>query len=114
MARRRGKPGAYLMSDDYTGFTVTNDKIQKDYWNNLVVNPLKRNLQEIASPLGDPFPVSIFRGAQYEQTNACDFETSTATVGTTTVPTRNNLAIEVMGWNPGIGTMSVGCTFRVS
>lgn len=72
-----------------------------------------RNLQEIVSPLNDPYPVLMYRGPVYEKTNPCDFELAPATVGVTNVPTRNNLAIEVLNLNPGIGQMAVGCTFLV-
>lgn len=114
MARRNGRPGTWLMSDDYTGFTVYADRIQKDYWNNYVVDPLKRNLQEISSPLSDPYPVSMYRGPQYEQTNACDFEVQPIYIGKTNIPFPNTQLTQLLDLNPSIPNMSVGCTFIVA
>lgn len=113
MARRKGKPGSYLMTDDYTGFTVYSDKIKKDYWNNYVVQPLKRNLQEIASPLNDPYPVPIYRGPDYEQTNACTFELQPQYIGNTRIPFQNTELTTLLNLDPGIGDMEIGCTFIV-
>ncbi len=113
MARRRGKPGAYLMSDDNTGFTIYNNQARKDYWNNYTAIPLKRNLQEIASPLNDPYPVPIFRGSQYEQTNACDFELQPQYIGKTRIPFPNTQVTNLYNLDPGIGDMAIGCTFIV-
>lgn len=84
-----------------------------DYWGNFVVKPLLRNLQEIATPLGDPYLVQIYSGPSYETVDPCDFEVAPATIGLTNIPTPNYPAIQIMGWNPGIGQMSVGCTFVV-
>lgn len=113
MARRNGRKGDYLASDDYTGFIQYASKLQKDYWGNMVVSPLKRNLQEIASPLSDPYPVAFYRGPTYEKTNPCDFDVAPQFVGLTNVPTPNYPNIQILGLNPTLGQMSVGCTFRV-
>lgn len=113
MARRGGRRGDYLASDDYTGEIRYASEMRKDFWGNFVKKPLLRNLQEICTPLGDPYPVETFRGSTFEVTNPCDFEIAPATVGLTTRPTPNYPAIQIMGWNPGIGQMSVGCTFIV-
>lgn len=114
MARRNGRPGAHLATDDYTGFTVYADRLQRDYWGSLTVNPLERNLQEIASPLNDPHPVDIYRGPNYESSfpnvgyNAPEF------VGNTNVPTNpNNAAIQALDLFPGIGDMEIGLNFIV-
>lgn len=114
MARRGGRRGDWLASDDYTGITCYGSELKRDYWGNMVKKPLLRNLQEIATPLGDPYPVKFYRGSTFEVTDPCEFEVSPAKVGLTNVPTPNYSAIQVMGWNPGIGQMAVGCTFRVS
>lgn len=115
MARRRGKPGAWLTSDDTTGFTVFNDRIQTDYWGNKTAVPLQRNLQEISSPLGDPYPVAFYRGPQYEATTACDFEVAPTFVGKTTKPfVINSQYAQLFNLNPSIPDMSVGCTFIVT
>lgn len=66
MARRKGRPGAYLGSDDYTGFVKYFSELKRDYWGAYAKRPLLRNLQEIASPLNDPVPVSEYRGPNYE------------------------------------------------
>lgn len=114
MARRSGRKGDYLATDDYYGTTQYASKLQQDYWGNRVVRPMLRNLQEIASPLGDPYPVQFFRGSTYEVVDPCDFEIAPRKVGLTNVPTPNYPAIQVLGLNPGIGQMSIGCTFVVS
>lgn len=113
MARRNGRKGNWLASDDYTGVTKYASVLQRDYWGNMAERPLKRNLQEIASPLNDPYPVEFYRGPVYEQVNPCDFELAPAFVGLTNVPTPQNFAIQVLNLNPGIGQMAVGCTFLV-
>lgn len=113
MARRGGRRGDYLASDDYTGITCYASQLQKDYWGNRTVKPLKRNLQEIASPFNDPLPVPFFRGPQYESTTACEFETQPLFIGTTTKPFPQTQVTELFGLDVGIGDASVGCTFVV-
>lgn len=113
MARRNGRKGDYLASDDYYGTTVYASTLRRDYWGNMVQKPMLRNLQELASPLNDPYPVSFYRGPVYEQTTPCQFEVAPKYVGTTNIPTPPSFAAQVMGWNPTIPNMSVGCTFIV-
>lgn len=114
MARRSGKKGDYLMTDDYTGFTVYASKVKKDYWGNYTVKPMFRNLQEIASPLLDPYPVSIYRGPDYEQTTPCEFEIQPLFIGNTNIRTPyTSPATQALDLSPGIGEMEVGCTFQV-
>lgn len=118
MARRRGKLGDHLAVDDYYGTVVYASKLRKDYWNNLTVKPLKRNLQEIASPLHDPRPVSMQRGPDYEQYNICDLKTAPLYVGTTNVRMNTNSAALQSSefnslYNVGLGDMEVGCSLIV-
>lgn len=114
MARRGGKPGDWLVTDDYTGFTTYASKVKRDYWGQYAVKPLKRNLQEIASPLNDPTPVFPYLGPQYEASNGCIGETAPITVGDTAVPTNpNNMAFQVLNLDPGIGQAAVGCSLVV-
>lgn len=113
MARRSGRKGEYLMADDYTGFTEYAGVLKQDYWGNYAKRPLQRNLQEVASPLLDPLPVYIYRGPQYEQTTPCQFELQPEFIGLTHIPTPNSYASQVLGLNPSIPDMSVGCTFIV-
>lgn len=113
MARRNGRPGQYLMTDDYTGFTEYNGKLKEDYWGNYTVKPMERNLQEIASPLLDPLPVSIYRGPQYEKTDGCQFELQPTYIGRTNIPTPDSWITNILGLDPSIPDMAVGCTFIV-
>lgn len=114
MAMRRGRPGAYLMTDQYTGFTRYASELKKDYWGAYAKKPLKRNLQEIAHGLEDPAPVPRYSGPSYESFNSCLAEVAPLYVGLTNVPTNeNNMAFQVLNLNPGLGSMSIGCTFRV-
>lgn len=115
MARRGGRPGSWLATDDYTGFTVYSNKLQRDYWGALTVRPLQRNLQEIASPLNDPLPVDPYRGPNYEiMPDFCLGELAPLYVGTTNVPTnRNNAAFQALDLAPGIDDMEIGCNFIV-
>lgn len=114
MARRGGRKGDYLATDDLTGFTTFASKLKRDYWGNYAVRPLKRNLQEIAFPLNDPAPVSLYRGPNYESTPTCIAETSPIYVGLTTVFTNiNNAAIQALNLSPAIPDMEIGCTFVV-
>lgn len=113
MARRGGRRGAYLATDDYTGFTVYANQLQEDYWGNRVVRELKRNLQEIASPLADPYPVPFYRGPTYEPTTACQFELQPTFIGTTNIPFPNTDVTQLFNLNPSLGQMEVGCTFIV-
>lgn len=116
MARRAGRKGDYLASDDYSGVTRFASEMQFDYWGSFTKKPLLRNLQEIASPLNDPRPVSIFRGADYESIpNECIGVVAPTYVGLTTVPTnRNNAAFQSLNLHPGLGDMEIGCSFYVS
>jgi len=114
MARRNGRPGQWLATDDYTGFTVYANKLRRDYWGAMAVKPLERNLQEIASPLNDPEPVAFYRGPNYEASSPCIAEIAPLFVGNTNIPTNpNNMAFQVLNLSPGIGDMAVGCTFEV-
>lgn len=114
MARRSQRRGDHLATDDYTGFTVFASKLRRDFWGSLAVNPLKRNLQEISSPLNDPAPVNIYRAPNYEITPACVAETAPIYIGNTTVPTRqNNAAFAALNLSPAIPDMIIGCSFQV-
>lgn len=92
MARRNGRKGDWLATDDYTGFTTFCSKLSKDFWGAYVQRPLKRNLQEIASPLSDPLPVPIFRGPNYESVNPLTTTVAPTYVGNTTVRTKHDNA----------------------
>lgn len=114
MARRNGRKGDYLATDDYTGMTRYASELHRDYWGQYAVYPLKRNLQEIASPLDDPAPVPFYRGPSYEQSIPCDYELAPQFVGLTNVPTNpNNAAFQALNLDPGVDSMAVGCTFIV-
>lgn len=102
------------MTDDSSGFTTYADKLQTDYWGNETAYGLKRNLQEIATPLGDPYPVSRFRGPQYEYTDGCSFETSPIYIGKTTrLFPQTSAYAQFQNLSPGIGEATVGCTLEV-
>lgn len=114
MARRRGRKGEYLASDDLTGFTHYRSALKLDYWNNLVKRPLLRNLQEIATPLNDPRPVPIYRGPVYEHTEACDFELQPLFIGTTNVLSPSYPSAQALGITPPVvGVAEVECTLVV-
>lgn len=114
MARRSGRPGEWLATDDITGFTEYASTLRRDYWGNMTRVVLQRNLQEIASPLDDPEPVPFFRGASYEFTPKCIAEIAPTYVGNTNVPTsQDNMAFQVLNLNPAIPDMEIGCTFVV-
>lgn len=118
MARRRGRPGDYLMVDDYTGQVHYASKLKQDYWGNYAVKPLNRNLQEIASPLKDPAPVAVQRGPDYERYNPCDLKYAPIYVGLTNVKTSQlSAALQSPAFSAvsdqGIGDMEVGCSFVV-
>lgn len=120
MARRHGRKGDYLAADDTTGFTVYGSQLRRDFWGNYTRIPLKRNLQEIASPLNDPQPVPVFRGQQYETWPYAAFGFIVPLdVGVTNISTnRNNAAIQALAENQssatGIGGMQIGSSFVVS
>lgn len=115
MARRAGRPGQWLATDDTTGFTKYASELRLDYWGNRTAIPLQRNLQEIATPIDDPAPVPFYRGPSYEITPTCVAETAPAYVGLTSVATnQNNMAFQVLDLDSGIGTMEISCTFRVT
>jgi len=114
MARRKGKLGDWLVTDDYYGFTTYASKVKKDFWGSYAVKPLKRNLQEIATPLGDPYGLPFYRASNYEQTPVCAAELAPEFVGNTNVPTNpDNMAFQVLNLSPGIGDMQISCTFVI-
>lgn len=114
MARRNGRPGDWLATDDYTGFTEYASNLKRDYWGAYAKKPLLRNLQEIASPLNDPQPVAFYRGPDYEFSPVCVGGTAPTYVGNTTVRTNpNNAAFQALNLDPSIPEMVVGCTFVV-
>lgn len=118
MARRNGRPGDYLATSDYDGATHFASKLVYDYWGNLGTRQqiLARNLQEIATPLNDPYPVPIFNGSQFEQTNECQFETIPLYIGNTNIPFPTGSAYVQAFFtdlDPAIPDMSVGCTLVV-
>lgn len=114
MARRGQRKGDWLATDDYTGFTKFASQLKQDWWGMYAQKPLLRNLQEIATPLNDPAPVPFYRGPNYEESETCEGEIAPAFVGNTTIPTNpNNAAFQALALDPGIGQMSIGCTFFV-
>lgn len=114
MARRRQIRGNWLASDDTSGFTKFGTQLKLDYWHNRTAMPLKRNLQEVATPMEDPYPVPFYRGPQYESFNPCDAELAPLYVGLTNVRTNpNNAAIQALNLEPGVGSAIIGCTLRV-
>lgn len=115
MARRRGRPGDYLVTDDYSGFTTYRSKVKEDYWGNWGSVVLERNLQEIASPLNDPYPVSVYRGPEYEKVTKCQFEIFPKYIGRTLIPfNTNNPLAQVLDLDPAIPNMEIECTFIVA
>lgn len=114
MGRRNGRKGDYLATDDYTGFTCYASELRRDYWGNYARKPLKRNLQEIASPLDDPAPVPFFRGSDYESTYPNVGYLAPQFVGNTTVKTNpNNAAFQALSLDPAIPDMAIGTSFVV-
>lgn len=114
MARRSGRKGEWLATDDYTGFTVYATKLRRDFWGSYAAKPLFRNPQEIAYPLNDPQPVSLYRGPNYQELPPCGAEVAPFYVGNTTVPTNpNNAAFQALDLSPAIPNMEIGCTFIV-
>lgn len=114
MARRAGRPGNWLATDDTTGFTKYGSELRLDFWGNRTAIPLERNLQEIAMPLDDPGPVPFYRGPNYETNRACFAEIAPTYVGNTTVLTNpNNAGFQALDLDPAIPNMEIGCTFVV-
>lgn len=114
MARRNQRRGDWLATDDTTGFTRYGSELRLDYWGNRTAIPLKRNLQEIATPLSDPGPVPFYRGPNYETNAPCFAEIAPTYIGNTTVPTNpNNMAFQVLNLDPAIPDMVVGCTLVI-
>lgn len=115
MARRNQRKNDYLVTSDYSNTTIYASEAVIDFWGDVgkASEVLKRNLQEIATPLNDPYPVKLYRGPSYEKTNACDFETQPLYVGKTTKPFPNNQVTSLFGLNLAIPDMAVGCTFVV-
>lgn len=115
MARRNGRKGDYLYTSDYTGVAGYASRMQKDYWNDYNDGKiLQRNLQEIATPLNDPYPVPMYNGPDYEKGVECASEIIPLFIGRTTrrTPT-GTTTIQALGVDPGVGQMSIGCTFIV-
>lgn len=115
MARRNGRKGDYLFTSYYSGVTGYASKMKKDYWGDWGDRKiLERNLQEVATPLNDPYPVPFYSGPMYEQTGPCIGEESPLFIGKTNRPFPNNSAAsQALNLDPGIGQMSVSCTFVV-
>lgn len=115
MARRRGRKGDYLLTDDYYGQTCYASQLKRDAWGAYAKKPLQRNLQELASPLDDPGPVPVYRGPSYETyTTNCIGGIAPTYIGLTSVPTNpNNAAFQALSLKPGIGKAEIGCTFIV-
>jgi hypothetical protein len=115
MARRNQRRGDHLATSDYSGCTVYASQLSRDYWGDYgtINEVLARNLQEIAVPLHDPYPVKIYRGPQYEQVNPCQFELQPLFIGNTHVPFPVTQTSNILNVNPGIGQMQIGCTFIV-
>jgi len=116
MARRNGRPGSHLAIDQYTGFTTYVENLKRDWWGTYARKPLQRNLQDIATPLLDPYPVEVYTGSAYEQIpNPCIFENIPLFIGNTNIRTPlNGDAAQAIYNTTGIGDMEVGCTLRVN
>lgn len=114
MAWRAGRKGAWLATDDYTGFTEYASELKRDYWGAYAKKPLLRNLQEVASPLSDPYPVAFYRSSNYETSTPCLAEVAPTYVGNTNVPTsQNNAAFQALDLSPAIPNMEIGCDFII-
>ncbi len=114
MARRGGRPGDWLATDSWTGFTEYGSALKRDWWGNYSKRPLIRNLQEIATPLDDPGPVPFYLAQDYEASPPCAAEVAPEFVGNTNVPTNpNNAAFQALDLDTALGEMVIGCTFRV-
>ena len=101
------------MSDDYTGMTHYASELRRDYCGAWAKKPLKRNLQEVASPLNDPQPVDPYRGPTYEASGTCLGDVAPTYVGLTNVRTSiSNMAYQVL-IDGGIGSWAIGCNFEV-
>lgn len=88
MARRQGRPGDWLGTDDYLGVTRYQSQLRRDFWGQHAQKPLKRNLQEIATSLADPYPVFPVQAPGYEIVASVTALVSAPTnVGVTTVKT---------------------------
>lgn len=96
MARRNGRPGDWLGTDEYYGTTCYQSELKQDFWGVWAKKPLKRNLQEIAVGLADPYPVFPIQAPSYEVTaNVSALVVAPTKVGVTNVNTnRNNAAIQ--------------------
>lgn len=91
MARRNGRPGAWLGVDSYTGFTRFQSQLKIDFWNQPAQKPLKRNLQELAISLADPYPVFPVQAPSYETVASVSALVSAPTfIGVTTRKTNLN------------------------
>lgn len=115
MARRNQRKGDHLATSDYSGCTTYASRLVRDYWgqygeyNEIVL----RNLQEIAVPLEDPYPVKIYNGPQYEQISSCQFEIQPQFIGKTTIPFPVTQVTNILNLNPAIPDMSIGCSFII-
>jgi len=114
MARRRGRLGDHLATDELTGFTVLASKLRRSWDGYYAIKPLERNLQEITCPLNDPGSVSPYSPAQYETLDNCEAELAPLYVGVTNVLTNTqNAAAQALGYERGVGNMEIGCNFEV-
>lgn len=115
MARRNQRRGDHLVTSDYSGCTTYASRVVQDYWGDWGEprEILKRNLQEIATPLCDPYPVFLYIGPMYETADPCGFEMQPAYIGKTTIPFPITQYTQLFKLHPGIGSMEIGCTFVV-
>ena len=109
MARRNGRPGDYLFADMYTGFTKYRTQVRKDFWGSFAERPLLRNLQEIATPLLDPYPVGDYSPGTYEQIDECVLNSTPPFIGKTNIPTPIGPAVQNAGGAVAIPDQEIGC-----
>jgi len=110
MIRNRHKIGDYLMTDDMTG-SVHYASEMRTQWNGLIVHHSRyeeRHPQEFVRAGKDPFAV---RDTRPVPDLAAPVNAIPYSVGVTNVPAPYGPAAHL--YEPGIGEMKIGTTFRV-
>ncbi len=114
MARRGGRLGEWLATDDTFGITEYASRLRRDYWGNYTKKPLLRNPQEYIQPIADPVPVGFYRAPDYEATTAQQFVSMPSRVGLTNVQTSYLSAAAQALFLDGIGRWILEDDFTVS
>lgn len=115
--RRGWKRGDWLVRDEESGFTEYASEVRRDYYGVLTKTPDRAHPQDFIRAKNDPFiydpqnpPTYIFDTSALNLGDLVGVTSVSAPIGPATHLFNPNA---VNGDDPGVGSMTIGTTFRI-